>query len=814
MSFSILFRSKTLIGLAFRPLISDDEGGTKASGLSRLPLHWRPEFFVMKQSAGADDASLESAILDLLRHESDTLIVRSSAAGETLEARGQLKSYRCDCTPGAVRIAARSIIDQARSTGIGDNDIFLIVQRYVPAELTGHLSNERRVSRESTTWRVEYVDSEGTNQSHDRFSVKRAPPSDQISLQCSTRQELDRCLFQTCQSLSGLRERLHLEWAWGEGRLWLLQLDVEDVAEGVDPFRVCSEHQHSRERASISMPLAIDSCKGWRKAEALKRFRRCGLSAQDIYILEGGELMHAIVAGRISQSVRDDIAALASDSLVIRTDCTIEDSGPGFNLPRSDTIRSSVEAEAFLQETGSKLVAAGIPYDAFCFLLHRFIPAAGCAFAFSKPGNPRVRIDATWGFPESLNFFPHDSFEYDLDEEEIVGKRIRCKSSLLTSSDNGEWVERRCGSSWDYKQSLTADQVRLISEGTSRLALDMMAPVGVMFLTWLCDKGKVDSFVPFFLTENVSAEGSSDLGYSGRPHHVVRGLEDLRRLEESDVSKVSLSIQPDTEFLRSNEFLTRLAALAISRSMAIELEGSMLAHCFYVLRHAGARVRCIEPLEAVHVSRDYHGKLVRDLIPKRIEERGGRAVVRVAESKELGEYLKQKLIEEAFEAREENDAEALIDELADLVEIERALAGLNGFDLSAVIARADKKRDSRGGFREGYLLLEAETLPLIPHQVAEGRLFDSGGAVRQSHVGERIGASRQLASAGTSVGKLSISLIPPVGVSGGHADLVVDIGVAELALQAVIRYRGSLVHIEIQERIEREPGPRQLVLFD
>jgi predicted house-cleaning noncanonical NTP pyrophosphatase (MazG superfamily) len=99
---------------------------------------------------------------------------------------------------------------------------------------------------------------------------------------------------------------------------------------------------------------------------------------------------------------------------------------------------------------------------------------------------------------------------------------------------------------------------------------------------------------------------------------------------------------------------------------------------------------------------DYH-KLVRDGIPRIIEADGGQPVTHVLDQAGYLAALRAKLIEEAEEARAASDRQ-LRSELADVLEVLRALAAAYGMSWEDVVAEAARKRDERGGFDQRIFL--------------------------------------------------------------------------------------------------------------
>lgn len=100
-----------------------------------------------------------------------------------------------------------------------------------------------------------------------------------------------------------------------------------------------------------------------------------------------------------------------------------------------------------------------------------------------------------------------------------------------------------------------------------------------------------------------------------------------------------------------------------------------------------------------------HRKLVRDLIPDIIGASGATAVTRVLDGADYRAALHAKLAEEAAELRAAGPAEQL-GELADLLDVVRALAEDSGHTLEAVIAAAAAKTAQRGGFTDRIWLEE------------------------------------------------------------------------------------------------------------
>lgn len=98
-----------------------------------------------------------------------------------------------------------------------------------------------------------------------------------------------------------------------------------------------------------------------------------------------------------------------------------------------------------------------------------------------------------------------------------------------------------------------------------------------------------------------------------------------------------------------------------------------------------------------------YNKLVRDKIPNIIKEKKETPVVKILDDLEYKEALEKKLYEEYQEVIEAS-GEDRVEELADMLEVIRAIAKLEDKTLEDVIEVANKKVDKRGGFEEKIFL--------------------------------------------------------------------------------------------------------------
>lgn len=91
-------------------------------------------------------------------------------------------------------------------------------------------------------------------------------------------------------------------------------------------------------------------------------------------------------------------------------------------------------------------------------------------------------------------------------------------------------------------------------------------------------------------------------------------------------------------------------------------------------------------------------KLIRDKLPAMMQAQGLTVFTRRLGDAEFAARLKDKLVEEACEARAAPSRSELIDELADLREVMLTLAAVGGLCEHEIEARRLAKREERGGF--------------------------------------------------------------------------------------------------------------------
>jgi predicted house-cleaning noncanonical NTP pyrophosphatase (MazG superfamily) len=151
-----------------------------------------------------------------------------------------------------------------------------------------------------------------------------------------------------------------------------------------------------------------------------------------------------------------------------------------------------------------------------------------------------------------------------------------------------------------------------------------------------------------------------------------------------------------------------LARFASDHNIVVELAGGVLSHAYYALQRAGAQVECVDLFGADEDIAEYN-KVVRDRIPAAIEQRGEKVEVVKLRGDALVLGLRQKLVEEAYEALDARGGEEIVLELADVEEVLNAIVGALRIDSRRVERERTEKRRRRGGFDGGYMLRKTAT---------------------------------------------------------------------------------------------------------
>jgi len=655
------------------------------------------------------------------QREHEVIILRSSCTNEDMRTRG--KYHSTYCKPNVPNIInAIEEIYQDFDKNKDDEKLLLavLIQVYYPPKIKGHLSNERRVSESKMHWLVE-EEIQGRPNRSNAFTVEAVTPSLELSLVNSLNYVTTfNNLKKFAAFFSQQADLYHIEWVWDGVRLWLVQVDHEPIntQNGARPgseWKVKKDLVAGQviEDLEVLETIATTS-NSWRKIECVKTFMDCGLPYWPIYILENSKVIAQLITDEPEISLVTDLKKVLAVPIVIRTETTRKD----LLAPRTDTVFTYREALNFLRETTQQFIDKGYHTTEFCFLIHQFIPSTAGALSFTKPNTQIVRIDSIWGIVEGLYYHPYDSFEFNKSDSEIL-KKIRCKSNYIDVDVSGVWYLKRAGANYDWAPSLSDEQVKVIAQFTQTIAKHIRKPVNVMFFV---NKGNgYPEILPWFYSDDeITNVGKAyDNFLSVKNKVIIRSIEDFDRLKKASTkSKKNLFIDLNIKLLRKKDLIEDIADFAKTYDYTVDIKGSMLSHPYYVFYSRGVNIRCIDPFKPDHEIKKFY-KLVRDKIPTIISSKDEAVQTRRVAPEELLSLLKTKMVEEANEYKWARTDDENIEEMSDVLEVLRGACKLYGLNLGDLEEIADEKREKRGGFEEGIVLVatqEQAAIKLTPEQ--------------------------------------------------------------------------------------------------
>ena len=720
--------------------LSAADVGCKALGLSAIPVEWIPPFCVVsaecleEQISGAD---LHRWIADYISRNEftnlDCLIVRSSGTVESMRDRGSFASRRCT----SLQIVPTIEELRAEHSGAPGPRVHWIVQQAVGSHRTGHLSNERRLRRESRDWIVEFDASDVHPGSVASIGIRNWRDNREVSslnLECGSKKEIVLRLRQVAKWGLRFKARIHFEWVWDGRRLWIVQADAEDEATGIDPTSKLRSIPRTNLGTLQTFHLAeAADYEKYSKLRNATRYRDLGYDMPPFFVADDPSRISRILRGEIFDDLEKDLVDLTKRPLIIRTDGIDIPKEKWEMLPRSDPLTSAVDAKNWLLNCFStEIKNADLVRRRICLIAHHFIPSVASAWARAEPKTRLVRIEALWGIPEGLYWYSHDTYEVDTrevklkDAEALVGtqfsvsKRLRYKGTFVTADNAGKWNAAKVCSPFDWRSSIKKQQwLSEIALSTRRIAEKEGYPVAVMWFVDNHESATRNRVLPWyhFKSELVDPlRASPRHKFSSSDDFLIKDEADWETLKQNLLAGVRIErvvVNPvDTALIRNPTFAKNLGRLGAENKFVVELSGGVLSHAYYILTNEGAQVECIDLFGAKEELAEYN-KIVRDKIPEIISKRGEGAEVVSLEGEALATALRQKLVEEAFEVLDAKHGSDVISELADLREVINALCSAMMLSSSRISTVQKKKRQKRGGFKKGVMLTQTTT----PHSI-------------------------------------------------------------------------------------------------
>ncbi|HEG43314.1 MAG TPA: hypothetical protein ENH94_04610 [Phycisphaerales bacterium] len=754
--------------------ISSKAIGMKAKGLFSLSHKWVPNFFVLStelyeryldldtkktfvsthtdsQMLLFDDTPIsptQSFLDEALRPDEqecliknvqrisplpeDYIIVRSSATNEDMNARGRHLSFICKATLKEISSHIIKIFEVC-SQDQTNCPMSIIIQKLIgTTRSSGHLSNERRVTKRISSWLCEFdsLAGVGTSDFEVLSSRKTTPQPIDEFLFCHNMAECRLVLNNIASWASNKKLRLHFEWIWDGTQIWIVQADSAISLKGSEPYALSLKTLKTPTIKQLStLVLEKDIKKGtWKKLDCLKTFRESNLKTATVWVLHDLNILMELSQRQWPEALAEDLQSLLTSPIVIRTDTSGENHSDKFMMPRTDMVSDYEEAKKFILNVASEYKKDFIDNNKPCFIFHRFIPARSSAFTYSQPNNPRIRIDGIWGSPDGLSYYPHDSFELSLSSNKF-SQCIRYKEDYLDIDKDGRWSPRKAGERWDWKASLEKDEIKQISKGTYDIAKVVGKPVQVMWFVGIPDGLGHPDILPWYISTEATPDVVKDSPMRASLRSpLIRRLEDIDYLARtSEVFPVhSIRLRPIPNLLRSRDFIERVASLAKELNVSVELEGSILAHAFYLLRNFGIKVVCPGFLKPIYPPIIYN-KLVRDNIPDNITQKGEKVIISKLESEELITELKAKVVEEALELYWSDTKDNTIEEIVDINEVLTTICKKMNLESTQIELLAKEKREKRGGFNKGYILKKTEEISIILTGKTRKTLFGEVG---------------------------------------------------------------------------------------
>lgn len=672
--------------------------GQKAMGLLNVPLCWRLPFFVINSKVfdvyknsniGEREKLLEFVVKNLKEAVYEwnlpleaKIIIRSSGGSEGMKERGKYESAEC-------------ILEEVYNTLIGlydslleksEDGIAYIVQPYVIRKEFGHLSNERRLSQMARDWKLEYENSDKPvvsigvrtwRKSYDEKDLTETP------LFCGSSRDVKATLRKVAYYFCDERhkaERWHFEFVWNGNQIYIVQNDREELdqsAENPMDYPIQIDREDNLEHFNVLRMVNKADGKLFKKVQNALLYQKLGLTVAPLYILDNRETIVSLTQGIIEMALEQDIRKLVDKSIVIRTDVDLAESPDAQLLPRSNELRTFEDVMVWFQD---KLPVV-LRYNRVVLIIHIFIPAIAAAFAYATPKSRIVTIHSLWGLPESLYYNAHDTFlldtgtkdvqHIDVDKILILNKKVDYKEVYIAPDKDGKWKEKKTKLPYDWRSSINDQQAQAIAKGSRMIVQEAGIALSIMWFVGIDkDYYQVDC-LPWYhekYRDNTFSHETYRKKYFTEKEVEITSEADLLKYEEDSTLR-SITIHPkDDDTLRNVNFITKVGEFAKRKGITIFLEGTILAHPVYQLMAHGVRVVLANRSKEL-IDQMQFNKLVRDKIPDKIIDNMERIKCYKVYDDIKIRYLKEKLVEEAYEVLDASISEERCKELADTFEV-------------------------------------------------------------------------------------------------------------------------------------------------
>lgn len=705
--------------------------GQKAFGLLLLPATWTLPFFVVTAEAVASSSndSLES-LLDEAAVTAGVpqqrVLVRSNGISEGLHERGKHSTEATSWANvvGTLEALAQQINEDERS------GTHWVIQAEESVMLKGQLSNERRLKYEKRDWVIETEPTGG--QIHSKQTSTGVRPwrdgytVDMSALLCDSELKVSFALKRVAMWVGQDDRRFLFEWLWNGTEVKIVQMDAADDARGVAPDSLLPDTIHQANVANLSVfrEAQPDDYTAYRKLGNAALYSSLGYKMPPFYVLDDQSVMTALLqSGELQENVLRDLRELTVRPLVLRTDGTGIPPEKREMLPRSEELRSEDAAKQWISDDFKSSVGMlGLGQDGLCLIGHHFLPAVASAWAGASPGRRWVRIEALWGIPESLYWYPHDTFEIDTERANLtanyggelypIRKRERFKGIFIAPDADGAWVMQETAQPSDWSPTIKSEKILSeIGHTTRRICEKIGKPVQVMWFVGVHKDASKHTVLPWY--HSTESDEGAPMSAPRKKVKIsqelyIRNQKDWLALENAVAGGKRVEriiVEPyDPEIIRNQDFAIKLGTFAKENNIVVVLAGGILSHAYHALRRACAAVECVD-LYGANEERTEFNKVVRDKVPAQIADRGEQFEVVKLDGDALNVALRQKLVEEALEALDAKDGTEILAELADVIEVVRALTRAMQVPESQLEEERARKERSKGGFESSLMLL-------------------------------------------------------------------------------------------------------------
>lgn len=677
--------------------VDDCKIGQKARGLLGIPSPWRLPFLCVSSNVFnryrsvatneekkyiivATAENIRASLPKISIQESDYVIVRSSGVEEGLSDRGRYDSKICSVSN--LEQVLSDLFSGLVHEFADPPEMALVVQKFIPHQAQGHLSNERRFSKVKRDWVFEYKTEDGEIVSDKigvRFWRTALQGVEHRTLFCHSISMIQKALYPVAWYYTKKKTAIHFEFIWDGTSIIIVQADPEKNNSDVvsDPTAYDIKVQPVNPSGFRVLRKAGKDDRRYTKVKNSLLYQTAGLCTVPLYILDDQYFINCIARREIPPSLEDDLRELTKNSIVVRVDIADADLTQKQLLPRSNEIRNYDALKAWLYEKGA-LLSQGTD---IALLFHVFIPAIAAAFVDASPTGRIVEIEALWGLPEGLYYNAHDKITVDtksisaeitsVENVEILSKRPMFKEYYIAPNEHGQWVSKKTSQPYDWALCIDDASIKQIAVESRKIAGIANQNVSVMWFIGI-DQEYYGTANLAWYHEAYSKSGYTTSEYKKKYFYeaetVIRNLDDYNEFVNNQDIKV-IKISPvDDALLRNKDFLKNVGETARSRGASIILDGTILAHPLYQLCRTGARV--LTPnLQTWYKEESNYNKLVRDKIPEIILSNGEETTCYILDEDALLRALLEKSVEEAIEIATASSNEDFLEELGDEYEV-------------------------------------------------------------------------------------------------------------------------------------------------